>query len=109
MACNRSGVRLPYSPLVYKLLERIRMENHKWFLYIIYSESLDKYYTGITQNLEDRVLRHNHGRSLATKGGRVWQLKYTETFSTRSDAQQREYEIKGKKSRKYVELMSGVG
>jgi len=79
------------------------MENLIWVLYIIYSKSWDKYYTGITQDLQDRLIRHNQGRNKSTRGGSPWTLSYTETFTSRSEAQRREYSIKGKKSRIYFE------
>ena len=34
-------------------------------VYILYSKSLDRYYTGHTVNIKDRFLRHNKGRSKA--------------------------------------------
>jgi len=74
-------------------------------VYILYSKSLDRYYTGHTQDLEDRLTPHNQGRSKATKGGTPWQLVYTETFPTRSQAMQREQAIKRKKSRQYIESL----
>ena len=85
------------------------MKNQGWVLYIIYSKSWDKYYTGITQDLEDRLLRHNQGRNKSTRGGSPWTFIYTETFTSRSEAQRREYSIKGKKSRIYIESLIGVG
>ncbi len=74
-------------------------------VYILYSESLERYYTGHTHNLDDRLARHNHGRSKATKSGTPWQLVYTETCPTRSEAMRREQQIKKKKSRHYIETL----
>ncbi|RYY39159.1 MAG: GIY-YIG nuclease family protein [Chitinophagaceae bacterium] len=81
-----------------------------YYLYIIYSASLDQYYVGSSANLEDRLFRHNNSGSKATKKAKDWTLKYTETFATRAQAVRREQEIKKKKSRKYIEsLISPVG
>jgi len=33
----------------------------KWFVYILFSEKIDKYYVGYTANLDLRVQRHNEG------------------------------------------------
>ena len=74
-----------------------------FFLYIIYSSSINQFYIGQTENLEDRLSRHNQGRSKSTKKGNDWVLKYTESFESRSEAVKRELEIKGMKSRKYIE------
>ncbi|MCB0371726.1 MAG: GIY-YIG nuclease family protein [Muricauda sp.] len=77
----------------------------EFFVYIIYSESVDRYYVGHCQNLEDRMGRHNGGRSKYTKMATDWEEKYTESFSTRGEAMIREREIKKKKSRKYIEFL----
>ena len=75
-------------------------------IYIIYSASLDRYYVGSTGNMEDRMFRHNNSGSKSTKSASDWVLVYSEDFETRSEAVQRELEIKGKKSRKYIERLS---
>ena len=77
-----------------------------YYVYILYSESLDKYYTGSCEDLSERINdRHNAGRNLSTKGGIPWNLKYSETFETRREAVSREMQIKKKKSRKYIEWL----
>ncbi|MEL7534371.1 MAG: GIY-YIG nuclease family protein [Bacteroidota bacterium] len=73
------------------------------FVYILYSPSRDRYYTGITADLEDRLKRHNQGRSKSTKSGLPWILKFWESYESRSEAYQREQAIKRMKSRKYIE------
>ncbi|MCX7908441.1 MAG: GIY-YIG nuclease family protein [Ignavibacteria bacterium] len=40
-----------------------------WFVYILYSETKDKYYTGYTHNLETRLNMHNSGATISTKSG----------------------------------------
>ncbi|MFN8353381.1 MAG: GIY-YIG nuclease family protein [Spirosomataceae bacterium] len=73
--------------------------------YILYSASTDRYYVGSTGNLPDRLLRHNQGRSKATKSGLPWVVVHREVYPSRSAAYRRELEIKGKKSRKYIESL----
>ncbi|MEO2051719.1 GIY-YIG nuclease family protein [Flagellimonas beolgyonensis] len=77
----------------------------EYFVYIIYSESVHRYYVGHCQDLEDRIGRHKGGRSKYTKTATDWEVKYTERFSTRGEAMIREREIKKKKSRKYIEFL----
>ncbi len=108
MACKRSSVRPRYSP------QRLTFVSLLYFMsfleYIIYSPSLDQYYIGQTENLEDRLFRHNNSGSKSTKKVNDWILKYSEEFSTRGKAIQRELQIKNKKSRKYIEsLISSFG
>ena len=81
-----------------------------FYTYIIYSASLDQYYTGHSEILEERLFRHTNSGSKATKKVHDWKLVYTESFETRSEAYRREMEIKKKKSRQYIErLISSVG
>ena len=74
-----------------------------WYVYIIYSESIDRYYVGSTSNIELRLERHNAGWGRYTKRGIPWVLKYKEEFETKSEAIKRENEIKRMKSRIYIE------
>jgi len=46
----------------------------------------------------------------STKGGApVWEIRYTETVPDRTAALKREYEIKKKKSRNYIEWLIQKG
>lgn len=71
-------------------------------VYILQSDKTGKFYVGSTGNLEDRITRHNSGRSKATKNGIPWKLVYTEEFQTRNDAYKREMEIKAWKSHERI-------
>jgi putative endonuclease len=82
----------------------------QYHIYIIYSSSLDKYYTGYTEDIALRINQHNTGISTFTAKASDWELKYSETFPTREAAMKRESEIKKEKSRKYIEwLISTAG
>jgi len=74
-------------------------------MYILYSPGLDQFYIEHTHDLQDRLFRHNNSGSKATKKANDWKLVYTESFQTKADATKREYEIKQKKSRKYIEWL----
>lgn len=74
-------------------------------VYIIYSEKWNQYYVGSTQDFNARLEQHNNGRNPSTKGGAPWVLKYHEDFVGASLARKREFEIKKKKSRKYLEWL----
>jgi len=64
-----------------------------YYMYILYSRKWDRYYTGQCDDVGDRFLRHNQGRSKATRGGQPWLLVYIEQFRTRSEAVRREKKI----------------
>ena len=63
------------------------------------------YYIGSTQNLEERLQRHNQGRSKYTKNKRPWELVYYEQFEDRPTAVRRESQIKGRKSKEFIETL----
>ena len=53
-------------------------------VYVLFSKSSLKYYIGQTENLKNRLYRHNSGLSLSIKSGKPWELIYQIQFSTRS-------------------------
>jgi hypothetical protein len=45
-----------------------------YYVYLLYSEKIDKYYIGQTNSLKDRVNRHNENRCRSTKNKGPWIL-----------------------------------
>jgi len=80
-----------------------------YFVYIIYSKKLDRYYVGHTEDLDVRLIQHNSGFSTFTAKATNWVLVYKHEFETREEARGREFEIKKKKSRKYIEWIISAG
>ena len=76
-----------------------------FYTYIIFSNTLDKYYTGSCENIKNRLNDHLNSRSAYTKVAKDCIMVYFESFDSRSLAVQREMEIKKKKSRKYIEFL----
>jgi len=76
-----------------------------FYVYILYSETIDHYYVGQTSDLGARIESHNDGFVRWTRHGIPWQLKYFEEFETRADAMRRERFLKSKHSRKYIESL----
>jgi putative endonuclease len=75
----------------------------KYSVYILYSQSRDKYYIGYTYNPAERLLEHNAGATPSTRPGIPWVLVYTEEFNDKTSAIRRELAIKKMKSRKYIQ------
>ena len=71
-------------------------------LYILYSESLDRYYVGYTNDVPRRISEHNRSKGKYTDAGIPWVVIYTETFNTKKSAMDREKYIKSRKSKKYI-------
>ena len=44
------------------------------FVYILYSDKRLNFYVGISNDVQDRLRRHNNAESLSTKGGIPWRL-----------------------------------
>jgi putative endonuclease len=61
-----------------------------FLVYILRSSVTGRLYVGSTHDLQDRLRRHNDGRSKATRHGIPWVLLHTEAFATRAEAVRRE-------------------
>jgi putative endonuclease len=73
------------------------------FVYILKSLKDESYYVGSTNDMDDRLIRHNEGRVKYTKPKRPWKLVYYEEHPNRSSAAKRETEIKAHKRRGFIE------
>jgi len=80
-----------------------------FYVYILYSEKLDRFYVGYSENPELRLAeRHNTGRVKATKNGIPYILRAKKSFPSELEAIREERRIKSMKSRKYIlELLAG--
>ena len=76
-----------------------------YYVYILRSLKDGSFYVGSSQDLEERVERHNQGRSKYTKSKRPWKLVYSEEYPDRSRAVKRENEIKRRKSKEYHRVL----
>jgi len=79
-----------------------------YFVYILQSEKDKSYYVGSTQDLTERLKRHNQGRSQYTKAKRPWRLVYFEEHTDRSSAMKRESQIKRRKDKAFIETLVGT-
>ncbi|MBI2333929.1 MAG: GIY-YIG nuclease family protein, partial [Chloroflexi bacterium] len=55
-----------------------------FYIYILYSQSLRRYYVGSTENVMRRLQEHNAGKSKYTRAGTPWESVHTEPFGTRA-------------------------
>ena len=70
-------------------------------VYILWSESLQKFYVGSTNNLEDRIYRHNTGQGRFTVKGMPWKLVLDINCENRKEAVQLEGKIKKRGIRRF--------
>lgn len=70
-----------------------------YYVYIIFSKSLNKKYIGYTNDLKNRLLDHNSGYSKFTSQGIPWRLIYYEVFNNQIDVLNEEKFLKSGKGR----------
>ncbi len=77
-----------------------------YYVYILFSPSLNKYYIGFTaDDIYQRLRKHNSNHKGFTGGMGDWEVKYTEPFNAKAEAMIREKQIKKWKSRKLIEQL----
>ena len=77
----------------------------KHFVYIVKCKD-GSLYTGYAKDIKARVAKHNEGKGAKyTKIRRPVELVYQETYSTKSEALKREYEIKTFTRQKNLKLI----
>ncbi|MEP7194871.1 MAG: GIY-YIG nuclease family protein [Saprospiraceae bacterium] len=74
--------------------------------YILWSERMHKYYIGSTGDLADRLERHNLGREHYTSKGVPWIVVHSEEFVTRAEAVNKEFQIKKRGAKRYIESLN---
>ncbi len=79
-----------------------------YYTYILKSESTGKYYCGQTDNLEQRLQRHNEGNVKSSKYGRPWVIHCQVLCISRSAAMQLERTIKGRGIARWLSENAGL-
>ncbi|GBE26198.1 GIY-YIG nuclease superfamily protein [bacterium BMS3Bbin03] len=74
-----------------------------YYLYILFSEKLSRYYIGISYDPELRLHFHNTSHKGWTRRGRPWHLVFKKDFSDRKEAQYWEDWLKRQKSHSVIE------
>ena len=72
-------------------------------VYILYSEKLKVHYVGSTNDLVDRLKRHNSGEGNFTKKGIPWVLIKSIACESRSDAVRLERKVKKRGIKRFLE------
>ena len=65
-----------------------------FYVYLLKSNKDGSFYIGQTDNIKERLERHNSGFVISTKNKRPWNLLGTEGYSTRELARWKEYKLK---------------
>lgn len=78
-----------------------------FFVYVLFSKKLNRYYIGTTDNVEKRLFEHNSGlyvNSFTTRGI-PWELSLSYTCESSEKAYKLEAFIKRMKSKKFIERL----
>lgn len=76
-----------------------------YYLIVLYSVEMNLYYIGSTSNIKEKIRYLNKKN---TQGAKDWQLRYFETYESKTDLKLRETELKQKKNRAYIEALCGT-
>ena len=76
------------------------------YTYILFSETLDKFYIGHTcDHLQERLRKHLSNHKGFTSQTKDWQIVYFETFEHKIQALEREIQIKSWKSKLKIKAL----
>ena len=84
--------------------------NLMYWIYILYSDKIDKYYIGYTSNIHNRLEFHNSEyNKIWSKRGKPWKLVFSHQFDTKKEALSAEKFIKKQKSKKFISNLIETG
>ena len=78
----------------------------KFYVYILYSASLDVYYKGFSTDVEKRLEYHLNSQHKFTSKAKDWVIVYVQEFSEKTDALLEEKRLK-KLNRNSIEKLVG--
>jgi predicted GIY-YIG superfamily endonuclease len=76
-----------------------------YFLYILYSKTGDRYYTGSSDDPGRRLANHNTTEKGFTSRYRPWRIVFTKEYTDKKSAQAAERKVKSWKSKKMIEKL----
>jgi putative endonuclease len=81
----------------------------EYFVYILKSKKDGTLYTGFTSNLQERLIRHNSSKVIATRRKVPFEIVYFEKCLSLTDALVRERYFKSSKASKLKKSLRGTG
>lgn len=73
-----------------------------WYIYVIRSKRDCNWYTGYTNNLQERISKHNNQQVFSTKSRIPFELIYSEACLNKDDAMAREKYLKSGMGKRYL-------
>ncbi|MGA2622464.1 MAG: GIY-YIG nuclease family protein [Bacteroidota bacterium] len=75
-----------------------------YYVYVLWSEKLQKRYIGSTDDIDQRLIAHNSGKTPFTRRGMPWVVIHREELETLSEARRRERFLKSGIGRKWLDM-----
>ncbi|MBP9095640.1 MAG: GIY-YIG nuclease family protein [Ignavibacteria bacterium] len=76
-----------------------------YYTYILYSETLEKYYCGSTSDVNKRLVEHNSGKTNFTRKAKDWQIIKFFEFENKSDALRLENKVKARGCKRFLDSL----
>jgi putative endonuclease len=73
---------------------------------ILFSERIEKYYIGQTNDLANRLAEHNLGETSSIRNGIPWSLAWSQLCDSRSEAVRIEAKIKKRGAKRFLDDLS---
>jgi len=73
-----------------------------FFVYVLKSKKDGGFYTGFTDNLDQRIKKHNDGSVISTRTRKPFELVYLEGCKNKTDALHRKIYLKTSWGKRYV-------
>jgi len=74
-----------------------------YITYILYSQRINKFYTGQTQDIVRRLEEHNRGKTSFMATGMPWVILYSKAFKSRQEAVNLEMIIKKRGAARFLD------
>lgn len=74
-----------------------------YITYILYSQRINKFYTGQTQDIVRRLEEHNRGKTSFMAIGMPWVILYSKAFKSRQEAVNLEMIIKKRGAARFLD------
>ena len=78
------------------------VRSRQWYVYVLKSKKVRRWYIGSTYNMQKRILAHNAEKNQSTRHGAPWRIIYCEVSLHRDDARAREKYLKSGMGRRYL-------
>ncbi|MGD1046906.1 MAG: GIY-YIG nuclease family protein [Bacteroidota bacterium] len=77
-----------------------------YLTYVLVSEKTLRYYTGSTDDIENRLQEHNSGETKSIRKDIPWKVIHIERFESRAEAVRKEKQIKARGAKRYLDYIN---